>query len=125
MRLEVQSNLRVYGILEGLIESLLQRRRRNSKDCGPVDDLEDVRCHKSFELLHGERRVLIEERVYIQQAPEEVVWDLLQMSFRPGRFFYRADQVDIIDALLPGNVVDACCLVHQRRNDDLTKVRGI
>src|SRR5689334_21118787 len=110
---------------ESLLERFPERRRPHAEDRGPVDDFEHVRRHERAQLLHRERRVAIEQRVRFEKDPEETVRYPLNVRPAAGRLFDGPNEIDVVDVLLPRDVVDAGDLALDSRDDDIAEVADI
>lgn len=95
----------VRRIVEGLVHGLRKRRGLDLEDAFPVDHLELVTGRQRLQLVGGEGRILVEQRVDLQQHVEQAVRNLHDRAAGLRRALDLANDVDIVDALQARDVV--------------------
>src|SRR6201998_192475 len=123
---KLQGNFRINRMAKGVGQRTLERRRRHCENSRPIDHLEAVWGDQRFQLLHREWRVTGKKAVRHEQETKKRVGNRQNAFARaPGRSEF-ADQIDEIDRLKAGNVVNAAARpIGYAGHDDVTKISGV
>ncbi len=111
-------------VAEGLIEGFLKWCCADVEDGWPVDHLKDVGCNERGQLAYGEGWIAIEDGIDFQKRPKEAVGNGLDVCLGVGGFLYRADQIDVVDALAACDVVGPGPFRFACRHDDVAEIAG-
>ncbi|CAM2161127.1 hypothetical protein PT2222_90344 [Paraburkholderia tropica] len=102
---ELQGDVAIGGIVERFVHGLGERRSTNAENAFPVDHLELVAGRQRLELIGRKRRVLVEQRVDLQQHIKEAVGDSHDRAACLRRALDLTNDVDVIDTLEAADVV--------------------